>query len=172
MNTQTFDFTQAKQNVVDWLANFVEVPHPALGDFPPCPYARNARVNGRIDFKPGKDPYADLQDLAGTGLNGFDVVIYIYDTSDYNGDEFVTQISRANKEVLKDKGLISLSDHPDVKEEVFGVCFNHGRHALSVVAEVESLNSGSKALHERGYYNGWPEDYLELLFEDRQDPRA
>ena len=171
MNANQVNFTQAKQDVTDWLANFVEVPHPALGNFPPCPYARNARVNGRIDFRPGVDPLGDLQTVADSGLAGFDVVVYIYNPAQYSGDDFVKVISHANKTVLGEKGLISLSDHPDIKEEALGVCFNQGHYALSVVAEVAGLNSGAAALHERGYYQGWPEEYLELLFEDRQDPR-
>jgi hypothetical protein len=165
------DLSKAKASVVKWLSEFVELPHPALHNFPVCPYAKRARLDNKIDFRIGINPYNDLVSLAHSGLTGFDVVIFIYDPAEYAGEAFTSIISLANKIVLKEKGLISLSDHPMVKEEALGINFNQGEYALSVCAEVSGLNSGAKSLHAQGYYDGWPEEYLTLLFEHRQDPR-
>ena len=34
-----------------WMTEFVEVPNKLLGDFPPCPYARQARITDKISIK-------------------------------------------------------------------------------------------------------------------------
>jgi hypothetical protein len=41
---------QVKQDIESWIENFVEVPHPALGGFPPCPFARSARLKKVMKF--------------------------------------------------------------------------------------------------------------------------
>ena len=35
---------QVKKDIESWIENFVEVPHPALGGFPPCPFARSGSL--------------------------------------------------------------------------------------------------------------------------------
>ena len=42
------ELEQVKQDIEHWIENFVEVPHPALGGFPPCPFARAARLKKNI----------------------------------------------------------------------------------------------------------------------------
>ena len=32
-------------DIEQWIINFVEVKNPALGGWPPCPYARKARLD-------------------------------------------------------------------------------------------------------------------------------
>ena len=34
-----------------WMTEFVEMPNNKLGNWPPCPYARQARVNNKIAIK-------------------------------------------------------------------------------------------------------------------------
>ena len=39
---------EIESKLIDWMINFVEQPHPGLGNWPPCPYARQARINHQI----------------------------------------------------------------------------------------------------------------------------
>jgi hypothetical protein len=48
-------------DILSWSETFVEVPHPALGGWPPCPFARQARLNRTIQVLTGADPYFDLR---------------------------------------------------------------------------------------------------------------
>ena len=45
---------QASDKIVDsitqWMETFVEVPHPSFGNLPPCPYARQFRIQNKIQI--------------------------------------------------------------------------------------------------------------------------
>jgi hypothetical protein len=69
------------------------------------------------------------------------------------------------------KDLIALEDHPSDKEIVNGVSMNQGTYALALVQSLGDLNARAKQIADKGFYHGWPEEYLELLFKNRQDPR-
>jgi hypothetical protein len=50
MVSEAIDLTSvADRYEQSWIENFVEVPHPALGGWPPCPYARKARLDRDYD---------------------------------------------------------------------------------------------------------------------------
>ena len=51
---------QVKADIEQWLINFVEVPHPALGNWAPCPYARRARKLNQYDVRLGDDLERDM----------------------------------------------------------------------------------------------------------------
>ena len=53
-----------KHDIEQWIINFVEVPNPALGDWPPCPYARKARLDQDFSVRIGVDPATDLKEIA------------------------------------------------------------------------------------------------------------
>jgi hypothetical protein len=36
---------QVEHDLLKWMEEFVEVPHPSLGGWPPCPFARQARLS-------------------------------------------------------------------------------------------------------------------------------
>jgi hypothetical protein len=42
--------TSPREDVIRWVKEFVEVPHPVFADYPPCPYAKQARLDGKVDF--------------------------------------------------------------------------------------------------------------------------
>ena len=58
-------------DILAWSETFVEVPHPALGGWPPCPFARQARLNRTIQVLTGADPYFDLKNREDNQLNLF-----------------------------------------------------------------------------------------------------
>ena len=38
------------QKIKKWISDFVTKPNPVFGDLPPCPYARKAIVDGKVEF--------------------------------------------------------------------------------------------------------------------------
>lgn len=51
------DLETVRADIEQWIQNFVEVPHPDLGGWPPCPYARKARLERDFEVRLGRDPY-------------------------------------------------------------------------------------------------------------------
>jgi hypothetical protein len=49
---------------------------------------------------------------------------------------------------------------------------NQGTYALALVQSLSDLNTKAIAMAKRGFYDTWPEEYLQPLFAHRQDPRV
>lgn len=166
------DLAQVKQDITDWIINFVEVPHPALGGWPPCPYARAARLKQSYEVVLGNDPWLDLRRRALEGLQNREVWIYVYDPTKWSHKILSQSIEYANRDFLIDKDIIALEDHPDDVEDVNGVIMNQGKYALALVQSLSDLNVKARTMAGKGFYNSWPESYLKGLFQHRQDPRS
>jgi hypothetical protein len=162
---------QVRSDILKWIQDFVEVPNPALGDWPPCPFARAARLNNLIDIRMGTvDPYIDIRAI--TTMSGFEVIVLVYEPEEFVAEEFNELVYSANTAFLAGRNLIALADHPKDPEIVCGVTMNQGQYALVFVQDLSRLNLHARQLADKGFYNQWPEDYLKTLFCGRQDPRS
>jgi len=162
---------QVRQDIESWIENFVEVPHPALGGWAPCPYARKARLDRDFEVRIGRNPFEDLIAVSYGSLTK-SVLIFVYDPAQHPYEEFHQQIEFANKNHLVPKDMIALEDHPTDAEIVNGVSMNQGTYALALVQSLSDLDQKARAMAGRGFYNTWPPEYLEMLFQHRQDPRT
>ena len=165
------ELEQVKQDIERWIETFVEVPNPALGGWPPCPYARRARLDRSYEIRKGVDVYTDLMNLATTGLAGKEVVIYVYDPVQWPREQFARDLESANIGFLLPRDIIALEDHPADPEWVNGVCMNQGTYALALCQSVSDLDSKARSMATKGFYHTWPEEYLKDLFQHRKDPR-
>jgi hypothetical protein len=165
------DLERVTYDIERWMANFVEVPHPSLGGWAPCPYARKARLDRDFEIRLGVNPYFDLKFISHTGITQ-SVIIFVYKSTAYSYEQFHSQIKSANTEFLSDKNLIALEDHPADPEIVNGVTMNQGTYALALVQNLTDLDQKARALAGKGFYDSWPEPYLQALFNHRQDPRT
>lgn len=160
-----------KQDIEQWIVNFVEVKNPALGNWPPCPYARKARLENDYDVRVGRDPYYDLVDIAIHGLGGKSVVVVAYDPAEFNYNDFSYKLKLVNETWLLRNDILALEDHPGDPEIVNGVSMNQGTYALALVQSLSDLNEKAKIMAAKGFYDSWPKDYLQALFQHREDPR-
>jgi hypothetical protein len=166
------ELEQVTADIEQWITGFLEVPHPALGGFPPCPYARAARIKRSFEIYLGSDPYFDLKNRARWGMGNLEVIIYVYDPQEWSHDLFSSSIESANREHLVRRDMLALEDHPTDVEMVNGVCMNQGTYALALVQSLSDLDTKARLMASRGFYHDWPEEYLTGLFQHRQDPRT
>jgi len=163
---------QVQASIDQWIDDFLTVNNPALGNRSPCPYARSARLKDSYEVRLGTELYADMMDVGKYGLGNLEVVIYAYPQDFYTPEEFSDIIDRTNQGFLLPVDLIALDDHPGHPETVNGVCFNQGDYTLALVQSLSDLNERSQIVAAQGFYDDWPEEYLEDLFKHRQDPRT
>lgn len=164
---------QVKADIEEWLVNFVEVPHPALGNWAPCPFARRARLKNQYSVRLGDNLERDLYLFAKKQYMGKnDVIIFAYPPDQYDDAYFNWVVDVINNSKgFKKRKLLALADHPDTVEEHNGVRFNMGKYALVLVQDKEKLHDHAKMLAHKGYYDGWDEEYLQEIFSHRKDPR-
>jgi hypothetical protein len=164
------DLDTVRYDIERWIETFLEVPHPALGNWPPCPYARKARLDRDFEVRLGVNPYFDLKVVSQTGISK-SVVIFAYESTAYNYQQFHTHLESANQEFLLSQDLLALEDHPDSPEIVNGVRFNQGTYALALVQSLSDLDRRAQIMGNKGFYDTWSESYLQELFQHRKDPR-
>lgn len=165
------DIETVTADILKWCETFVESPHPALGGWPPCPFARQARLNRTIQVLLGADPYFDLRNRARWGMGQYEVIAYAYDPAEWPYARFHHGIEAANTEFLVSRDMLALEDHPEDVENVNGVVMNQGQYALIFVQSLSKLNAAAQQMAAKDFYHGWPEEYLTGLFNHRADPR-
>jgi len=148
------------QKLLNWLEEFVEHPHPSLGNWPPCPYARQARLSNNILINQGKDPYQDGLELVKNYNWDKEVVVFWYDYTLYPVTKFVADVQKLNKEIMP-LNVVALEDHPNAEEYVAGVKMNFGSCALLIVQKLSKLNDAADQLRNKGYYDTWSIESLE-----------
>jgi hypothetical protein len=163
------NFEQAKHDIEQWIVDFVEKPNPLLNNWPPCPYARQARLNQQVDIRSGC--FNPVDDIKQADLGEFEVVAYVYDRDRWPANEFNELVETVNISYLAQQGLIALADHPDDVETVAGVAMNQGTYAIVFVQDLDKLNHFARILGKKDFYKDWPEEYLTVLFAGREDPR-
>jgi len=163
------NFSQAKKDITKWIIDFVEKSNPLLNNWPPCPYAQQARLNGKVDIRPGR--FNPIDDLKQVVMGDFEVFAYVYDRERWSAAEFNDLVETANISYLAQRGLIALADHPDDVETVAGVVMNQGTYAIVFVQDLAKLNHFARILGKKDFYKNWPDEYLAVLFAGRDDPR-
>lgn len=147
--------------LLKWLEEFVEVTHPSLGGWPPCPYARQARLSNQIDIRPGIDPLIDCLRSEHDAWSK-EVIVYWYDHTKFPPEAFVADVEQANRSLLK-KDIVALEDHPDTEEIISGVKMNFGYCAIIVLQKNSKLNASADQLREKGYYHSWNQSDLDKI---------
>jgi hypothetical protein len=153
------DQSTVETALLKWMEEFVEVPHPSLGGWPPCPFARQARLSKNIDILQGSDPFADCISLIEYDWSK-EVVVFWYDYVD--PEFFVDSINRANS-LLLEKDIVALEDHPETEEIIAGVKMNFGLCPIIVLQKNSKLNQAADQLREKGYYHTWSKEDINKI---------
>jgi hypothetical protein len=126
---------------------------------------------GTVDIVIGHNPYFDLRTRSQWGMGTHEVIVYVYDPAEWTYEHFHECVESANREFLLAKDLLALEDHPADAEIVNGVSLNQGTYALALCQSRSKLDDAAAQMASKGFYDTWPEPYLELLFANRLDPR-
>jgi hypothetical protein len=166
MDIQTKNnLAQMKTKILNWLKEFVEQPHPKLGNWAPCPYARAARINNQIEIYQGTNALIDFESI---DLETKEVYVFWYPVEQYTGEQFA-EITQTLNETLMPQDIVVLEDHPDLVEHVNGVHMNFGEASLHVIQKLSKLNEAADKLERQGYYKHWTQEELDEVKTWRYD---
>ena len=148
---------QATEYITRWMKEFVEQEHPVFAGLPACPYARQARLSGRVRMihMTSAEPDSNCwQHISNTNFDDTDALVLILEpkrwTLKYTHD-IVDQLNS----VFMPRDVVVLEDHPRQKEEINGVIVNKGRYTLLLCQRLSTLNRFSEILKKKGYYDQW-----------------
>ena len=147
------DIVQA--DIESWIVDFVEVPHPALGGWAPCPYARQARINDKILIV-FENPvnFSSAIDQAIDKLTDKEAVIIVFDHILISHEDLTKFVQTKNLELSK-KNIVLLRDHPADPEYINDVKMNFDVCGLLVIQKLSELKNASQFLESKGYYKSW-----------------
>jgi len=154
--------TNPKSYIKKWLRTFVEKPHPVFAGMPPCPFARQARLQNKIKFIYYKSPavWMDLYaDIVRCDFDKFDVLAMIVEADQFSASE-TKRIAKDLNKSFKVDDVVVLEDHPNIPEKVKGVSLNNGRYILFLAQRLSKLNRFSQQLKKTNYYNNWTRKHL------------
>jgi hypothetical protein len=166
--------TEIKAEVITWLKTFVEKPNKLLGGWAPCPYARQARINNKIQIEVSeavlleaaiKDNLflLDEDPIDGTEAEK-DVLVVCFDHKEISPNELSEFVEKLNHEQLMVDDYLILEDHPDEPaDQVNSLDMHFGKCGLLLVQRLSKLNEASEQLKDKGYYDNWNEDELNYV---------
>jgi len=152
-----------KEQLHKWMTDFVEVPNIELGDWPPCPYARQARVNNKISIKFSSIP--ELNDIIRESietLTNKEVVIICFDHTLID-PVLLQEFVESTNNFLMPLNYVVLEDHPHTPEYINGVKMNFGHCGLLILQKLDKLTIASNQLKEKGYYDVWSKNDLDSV---------
>lgn len=152
--------TTVESAILKWLVETVESPQSELGDWPPCPFARQARLNKTYLIKSGTDPLSDGSELADLWDSTKEVVILWY--SDVTVDRLVQQTKKLN-EIIIPKNFVALEGHPDLEESINGIDLRFKLCPIIVFQQLDKLNQAADQLRAKGYYDNWDQETLDKI---------
>lgn len=147
-----------------WLETFVEQPHPGLGGWAPCPYARAARLNNKLSIT--FCTVAEFRDVIRESIDTLaskEAVIICFDHHDIDPVTLQEWVADFNQSLLVPAGYVVLEDHPDAPEYVSGIKMNFGHCGLLIIQKLDRLNQAVAQLRTQGYYDHWDDKALEAM---------
>ena len=157
------DQTKIKAQLDHWLVEFVEANNSELTNWPPCPYAKAARLSGMIGtvfcevFEFNSVIRESMEQLQNK-----DVIVVCFDHNMINPVELQYWVAEMNQ-MLMPMDYVILEDHPDAPEYVNQVKMNFGHCGLLVVQKLTKLNNAADKIRSQGYYNSWNQRELDQV---------
>ena len=145
------------------MTEFIEVPNPKLGDWAPCPYARQARISNNIGIR--FDEVFEFSDVIRESIQTLElkeVVVICFNHNNIDPVELQEYVNGMNKTLLP-MNYVILEDHPATPEYINGVRMNFDECGLLVLQKLDKLNKASNQLKEKGYYNHWSQEDLDSV---------
>jgi hypothetical protein len=142
------------------MIEFVEIPNSDLGGWAPCPYARVARINDKIEivFCEVKDFMDTVRDSCAV-LESKDIAVICFDHNNIDPVTLQEWVSASNKTLMANNYVI-LEDHPGAPEYTNGVRMNFGHCGIMILQKLDKLNIAADQLRSKGYYDVWNSQQL------------
>jgi hypothetical protein len=156
------DHEEIVRELIQYIIDFVERPHPKLGNLPVCPFARKARLENRIRF--------EVRALTRSAILGLvplfeaepelHMVICIHPNKDGMSSEEVRRVVGELNETLPAMNLMALGAHPEDNFNIDGLYTRREPYPNIQLLRLDIGERAADSLKNTGYYGRWNEDNM------------
>ena len=161
-----------EQDIWNWVTNYIEVANEFYNyKFPPCPYAKSARLKGLMDIVAYKN--GSIKDFINSQVNNivehkkFNVRVMIFPAHVRWYFHIHRHVQNLNKEIIsKDyyaqygRALQTASQYPGM--------FNGKPYFIVIVNKLSDILSGHESLLSTDYYDNWTTRHYEHVVNRRE----
>tara|TARA_R110002111_G_scaffold58824_1_gene99356 strand:+ start:778 stop:1311 length:534 start_codon:yes stop_codon:yes gene_type:complete len=166
------------EEIFEWSENFVEKKSKKLGGWILCPYARKARLSGKVEVVEVKkaNDFLDKLTVAARTFKEQNKDLIVVACSDFELDayELVCYVEALNHTFVRDDVYL-MPFHPyDDSEEVEFLEDNletENEFFMVLIQLFSKLEEASENLNKQGYYDNWDEEYYKDTVLKRQSYR-
>ena len=146
----------AQQQIESWILNFLSKPNSVFNNLPPCPYAKQAWLDGKVEVIETAPKHLEQQicKILETFPDDKDLVMFVLDPNEVSYE----QLELISKQYKNEKFAL-LKDHPNECETVKDIVLNNGKYAIIFVQRREELTRTRKELAGSGYYDNFDPAY-------------
>jgi len=157
------DHAAIVRELTQYIVDFVEQPHPKLGNLPVCPFARTARLEGRIQFEVRmltRQGVLDLVPLFGSKPELHMVICIHPEKAGLSSDEVRRLVSELNQ-TLPAMNLMALGAHPEDPFNIDGLYTRREPYPNIQMLRLDVGEEAYRRLKNTGYYDRWTESNLQ-----------
>jgi len=150
----------AQQQIESWILNFLSKPNSVFNNLPPCPYAKQAWLDGKVEVIETDAKHLEQQicKILETFPDDKDLVMFVLDPNEVSYE----QLELISKQYKNEKFAL-LKDHPNECETVKDIVLNNGKYAIIFVQRREELTRTRKELAGSGYYDNFDPAYKQEI---------
>ena len=156
------DHTVIVRELTQYIVDFVEQPHPKLGNLPICPFARKARLENRVQFEVReltREGALDLVPLFETKPE-LHMIICIHPKKDGRSSDEVRRLVRELNQVLPAMNLMALGAHPEDPFNIDGLYTRREPYPNIQILRLHVGECAHQVIKNTGYYDRWTESNM------------
>ena len=139
-----------------WINKILDAPNSKFGNLPPCPYARQAWLDGNVSVKMWEDAKSFEADE-------WDKQVHIYVFDDMMDPQTLSELACEYNNKYPE--FLFLEEHPELVEDVDGFICNEGELILLIVQGRKHLEDAREVLKKTNYYDKWTPEMKERIID-------
>jgi hypothetical protein len=156
------DNAEIVRELTQYIIDFVERPHPELGNLPVCPFARKARLEKRIQFEVIELTREGVLAVTPsfTAKPDLHLMICIHPRKDGLSTARVHRLVNVLNQVLPAMNLMAIGLHPDDPFNIDGLYTRREPYPNIQLLRLDVGELAHESIKHSGYYDRWSESNL------------
>ena len=158
-----------EEDIWKWITEYIEVNHEFYNNkFPPCPFARKARLNGQVGiavWQQGTYKQFIQQELTTLLDSDQTVRVMVFPPSFRYAWLTRHHIKQLNRKIVYQDCYIQCGNAVDTVSRYKGFS---GNYSVAIINKLSDVLKGHEALKSTSYYDNWSKEHYHNVVEVRQ----